>query len=210
VINKKKKIIFVHIPRCGGVSITLSDPIFNTEPNFDAHLRLNDYSLKGYFGTQGPNEYFKFAFVRNPWDRLVSIYNFWKQQDESHPFWEWDSHRSLYIKDNNISFRRFVREVFKKNPIFFKDKRCSDFAVPHLRECFQYIEGGIDFVGRFENLQKDFNTVCDKIGIDRITLPHKNKSRHKHYSKYYNRKTRKIVAEMYANDIKNFGYSFES
>jgi len=66
----------------------------------------------------------------------------------------------------------------------------------------------IHFIGRFETLQQDFNTVCDRIGIVWQELPHRNKSEHKHYTEYYDDELREIVTERYASDIDRFGYEF--
>lgn len=67
----------------------------------------------------------------------------------------------------------------------------------------------MDFVGRFENLQEDFDYVCDRVRIKRKKLTHANKSkRDRDYRKYYDSETKEIVAKKYADDIGRFGYEF--
>ena len=99
-----------------------------------------------------------------------------------------------------------------------KFKTFKDFALnideiglanqQHFRPQTFWVDRKLDFVGKFENLQEDFNTICDKIGMSRHELPHKNNTKHKHYTKYYDDETRQIVAKRYAKDIKYFGYKF--
>ena len=65
----------------------------------------------------------------------------------------------------------------------------------------------IDFVGRFESINKDFKKICDKIGVN-VSLPHKNKSKESEYKKYYNERSKKRVKEIWGKDIDKFSYSF--
>ena len=67
----------------------------------------------------------------------------------------------------------------------------------------------LHYIGRFEHLQDDFNEVCDRIGIPRKELPHVNQSKHRDYRNYYNKRTRKMVEDAFAQDIELFGYTFD-
>ena len=71
----------------------------------------------------------------------------------------------------------------------------------------------LDFVGRFENLMQDWEMIRSKLAKDPGPLPLHRKTagaKRKHYSKYYDDTTRETVAKIYAEDIKRFGYVFET
>jgi len=65
----------------------------------------------------------------------------------------------------------------------------------------------VDFVGRYENLEADFQDVCRRIGI-REAIPRKNTTRHEPYREYYNDHTRAIIERVYRDDLERFDYSF--
>jgi hypothetical protein len=140
--------------------------------------------------------------VRNPWDVVVSNYfyirkdgSFWHSSDGSTKFKLKEDHSLV----NKLSFKQFVEKLVEG---VIEDK----FVVRSQNSWIR--DSDLDFIIKFENLQEDFNTVCDKIGIPKQKLPHINKTEHKHYTEYYDDETRQIVAEKYAKDIEYFGYEF--
>tara|TARA_R110000824_G_C15207272_1_gene676266 strand:- start:483 stop:1070 length:588 start_codon:yes stop_codon:yes gene_type:complete len=193
MIKHKHEYIFIHIPKCGGNSLlkicrSINISIIGHNIRNKNFKYLKDRAEKGYV----------FTFSRNPWDRLVSAYFYIKQgglltEDKV----DYDRYLSHYSS--------FEDMVLNWNDILFNQI--------HFKEQYKWIcdsNGELipDFIGKLENLQEDFNIVCDKIGIPRQKLPHKNKTKHKHYTEYYDDETRQIVAEKYAKDIEYFGYKF--
>ena len=143
--------------------------------------------------------YFSFSIVRNPWDRLVSC---WMQkiitQEPTEEQFRSDIRWELNYQ--KPSFKDFIK-IISDDENITKDS--------HWALYFNIIPvSDLDFIGRFENLQEDFNIICDKIGIPRQKLPRENKSKHKHYTEYYDDETKQIVAEKYKKDIEYFGYEF--
>jgi len=189
MISHKHKFIFVHIPKVAGFSITsrLGVPVVG-------HRTLSSI-LKNNTGCIG---YLKLAFVRNPWDRTVSAFHYMRKGGCGE-----------HNQDDYRDFKKYFNEP-KSFEEFIKSNTFNAVVdnQQHFKAMTYYLDGNLDFIGRFENLQEDFDIVCDKIGIPQQKLPHKNKSKHKHYTEYYDDETREIVAEKYAKDIEYFGYKF--
>jgi len=137
---------------------------------------------------------FTFAFVRNPWDRLVSLFHYESQK------------RNL----NPDGFRNYIRMVTRGaiDPIGAYNEQGHSKAnrqLDWLRWGDRWLP---DFVGRFENLEADWRTVCGELGID-APLPHHNASNHDHYSTYYTDALARRVAVRFAEEIDMFHYTFQ-
>lgn len=216
IISHKHKFIFIHIPKCAGSTITYSllnnlyfelprkddwrynelstktAEVFQINPKkgnsanlkqHDTFKTINDYYKKNKLNI---NSYFKFSFMRNPWERRVSQYKYAKKMAEQTGA-DWAMEISLmsfyeFITDRNDSQLNWVNN--KKNSV------------------------AVDFLSSSRNLQEDFDIICDKIGIPKQKLPHKNATKHKRYTEYYNDETRQIIAEKCAKDIEYFNYKF--
>jgi hypothetical protein len=179
----------------------------NVDPKSPYYQHVTAQRLKEEFDDKGWvwDDYFKFTFVRNPWAREVSMYSY--KQKMAH---EWKHGLAKFSKKipTDLIQGKNCNEFIKKHPTL-KDA----IMKTHITSQYDFIydKNGkqlIDFIGKLENLQEDFNTICDKIGIPKQKLPHRNKTKHKHYTEYYDDETRSIVAEKYAKDIEYFGYEF--
>lgn len=135
--------------------------------------------------------YFKFGFVRNPWDRVVSLY---------------ERREGLQLREK-MTFEEFVEWMD------FSSSTCIH-PVPHRNQLDWFVDphGNIllDFIGRFENLTEDWIRISRRLGIEK-PLPHANKNprRTRHYTEYYNARTRDLVGAKFRVDIEFFGYQFD-
>jgi hypothetical protein len=143
------------------------------------------------------DQIFKFSIVRNPWDRTVSAFHYLKQTWQKKP-----SKRNLTIIDKNETFKDFV-----KNKLAVEGVEIN----PHFRHQYPNVEYNkkifVDFIGRFENLQNDWNKIAAIIDAPE-KLPHNNSSKHNHYRTYYDDETVKTVQKIYSRDIKLLKYKF--
>ena len=151
-------------------------------------------------------DYFKFAFVRNPWDRLVSCYFDKLAKDRAGLNLPDEVDVELYP---GMSFAEFVGAV------------CAipdDQANAHFRSQYKVVCGEgrdkpvmADFVGRFENLVDDFAVVAQRIGAPELRLPHKMRSKSREscsYTNLYDDRLKNLVYKRYQDDVEIFGYSY--
>ena len=221
IIAHHQKFIFIPIQKTGSTSIR---KVLNEKYNCingstdNCSLIYNHTSacrLKLYFEEQKQyrfsnqdhwnwKEYFKFTFVRNPYARLVSQYNYFckigsNPQTNKLGYTYMDDYYNLCIEINKKSFKNFVQN------------NQNNFDVPYSWFCLDEF----DFIGKNENMQTDFDKViefvnknCAKSFTKKISIPHYNKSTKKHYSSYYDDETKKIAEEIYGEDIERFNYKF--
>jgi len=183
------KCIFIHIPKAAGTSVAKA--LFNAPSRHVRYLEYEDANRWKF------RRYFKFTFVRNPWDRLVSTFFFLRaggMNDQDAEF------AKEYLRGYS-DFGDFVRYGLPLDPVqswvHFRPQQwfvCDDAGVLK-----------VDFVGRFERIEEDFAYVAERLGLP-CSLPRTNASAHRDYRTYYDEETWHIVSQLYDMDIKRFGY----
>lgn len=185
--------IFVHIPKTAGISITSG--LFQNIGG--SHRTIKNYLL--YFNNKDFNNYYKFCFVRNPWDRLLSSYFFLKAGGLN----ETDANWAKKHLANCNSFEDFVTNYLEKDFVL-------DYI--HFKPQFEFIcinnKIIVNKVYRYEDIKLSIEDINKVLNID-IALNHHNKSSNKKiYKDYYNDHTMKTVAKLYKKDIDLFKYKF--
>lgn len=207
MIGRKNKFIFIHIPKTAGQSVANALMPHTLHPHqrfiqrigrhigrnvkYD-HYRLHiDHSdVIDYQNILTPeiySKYFSFTFVRNPYDRVLSMYSFTKKRPKS----------PLFEVATKGTFDDFITALSKRG---FKQQ------VDYLYDAKRNIN--VNFIGRFENLESDFLEIGRKLKID-INLGHKNASKHSSYHEVYTEWGRNEVARLSKDDIKQFDYKFD-
>jgi hypothetical protein len=229
MLSHQHKTVFVHIPKNAGQSIETvfldvlgltwesraplllrPNDIPELGPRRLAHLAASEYVSCGHMTQEQFDGYYKFAFVRNPWDRVVSLWKYTGLAKE--------------IDLKTFAMVHVDALVASGRPWLVKTQ--TDYL---------YDEDGtllVDFVGKFETLSDDFAKVAETLGLPATSLPHVNASRapggepkrlrrllratgvaarsldSPHYNMLFDAESREYVAEVYSDDIRNFGYSF--
>jgi hypothetical protein len=211
-VSDEYECIYVHIPKCAGTSIEFVLGMHGQETDIGiSPFDSNSFEGGNLFGKMQQHytiqqiiksidrhrfdSYYKFAFVRNPWDRLVS-YVAWLDG-------KWAREEAL--ADNE--FRPFVLRLFERWE--------RGEPLGPLRPQLDYLTDAqgslaVDFVGRVENVESDWEEVKGAVGKRLPDLPRRMKSTHAHYSSHYDSELRELCSRIYADDVNTFGYAFTS
>ena len=152
------------------------------------HGHLSLEQVRPYVGEGIFDDYFKFAFVRNPYDRFVSYCAFMTRDTD------------VFQRDPQAVMRHFLFAQPPEQHILFQPQ--SSLLVD--------AEGRLltDMVGRVETMQASYEAICGRIGIPARALDQVNGSTRGDYRGYYTDELREAVATRYRNDIDLFGYQF--
>lgn len=211
VLLKKEKIIYFPIPKVACTSLLLACAEIS-----GIHRREKQSVHEIYFPTcknleklDNIDSYFKFAFVRNPWDRLVSCYsNKIKSEPVNNRWFKDGVSKGLSVYGTfryGMTFEEFANEV-----VNLPDEQSEK----HFRSQYTFLtdDSGnllVDFVGKFKNLSHDLEIVSDKLGLDEFRLPHLQKSpRKKNYLCYYSKSLQLKIEKRYIKDIETFHFDF--
>ena len=201
-ISHDYKCIFIHIPKTGGNSITTALNKLPKRSNTPISIstipkHAKAQRVKQALGDDIWEAYFSFAFVRNPWDLMVSSYHWWLQ---TAPIWK-HLHAEIKEIEKLGSFDHFMHSKYGQEMINESKGTMFDW----ISENDEVI---VDFVGRFENIQEDWEKICVHLGSEPTTMPHINKTRRRNYQQYYTPETRQIVYERFQKVIDLYGYEF--
>ena len=205
IISTLHKFIFAAIPKTGthsvrralrehmgpqdmeqvGLFVQSQLPIPDLARMGHGHISLAQ--LRPFMKPEDFGTFFKFAFVRNPFDRFVS-YSSFITREVGH-----------FDRDPKMVMRHFLANPPSDHILF--------------RPQYEFVtdqDGNLlaDYIGRVEDMQKSYDEICARIGIPKATLDQVNSSRRGSYRDYYDDALVEGVAKLYARDLELFGYEF--
>jgi hypothetical protein len=212
VTGLKRDVLFIWVPKCAGSSIyttlvkhgcaekrweTPLAPFENRGMVTFGHVGIAQLLSAGVIKRSYFRRAFKFAFVRNPFDRAVSLFHYLQKfGSEAVP--------------PEMTFEGFCHTLDRGEypPVGLYNHEGLNQCNPMVRWLFDDAGRPLaDFVGRHETVERDFRTLCRQIGMH-SHLPRHNTTEHRPYREYYTSETRQIIERVYREDLEAFDYEF--
>lgn len=221
LVSLSRRFVFIHLAKTAGTSVTdlllpyVDSPLLSSKflrnglhiagewtgldwfrhtGRYILPLHATGDQLTQRFADLDLTRFYRFTIVRNPWDRLVSLYTFNRLPRKR------VTSGSRYRLVNRLDFGDFVAHV------------CRQPQVQNQVDCLFLDAAGrpdMDFIGRLEHLEGDMNQILRRLEIPSSVIPERNRTSHAHYRDYYDARTRALVEAAYARDIEAFGYGFD-
>lgn len=212
VISYMRRFLFVHVYKAAGMSVEKALKPFDVRSGLAGYgpddqrrmleglgfnpailgmqRHVSAIEIRDALGAALFARLFKFAIVRNPWDLQLSLYHFALK----HPEFSGDGAalRARDFEDFILNRKKADRHPLGQQKRFVVDRDGAPM---------------MDFVGRFENLAKDFAEICERINVRGLALDHVNRTEHKPWQQSYTRPMFDVVREIHAPDIEYFGYA---
>jgi hypothetical protein len=207
IISHKHRFIFFAIPKTGTHSVRqalrahlgpddleqvalLENKRFPFPELADiGHGHISAQEIRPVLGDEIYDSYFKFAFVRNPFDRFVSYCAF-------------ISRETGHFANNAQAFMTHI--VAERRPlqhILYRPQ--SEFVTDATKSL------AVDFIGRNESMQESYDAICERVGIPSTALGRVNSSTRRSYRDYYTPRLIELVQAQYQDDLNLFEYEFE-
>lgn len=211
-LSHSKQFIFVHIPKTAGQTVQQILTPYSIEPEINqtifrrvlTNLPVRENPDIAYFrphysaawirtkiGREMFSTYKTFAYVRNPFDLLVSRYEFISRRKTHH------RHKTVAEMDFSqyLEYERKRHDRNRKDQLSFVTDRSGTIIV--------------DKIYRFENLSADIERMCAFLNIDKPDqIAHIHKSERKPYQEYYSSQDVILAAKIFARDLDAFNYQF--
>lgn len=194
--SRENRVVFIHIPKNAGTSLYAT---FGMDVPENTHCPVT-----GYLASDAAlfHDSFSFGFVRNPWDRMVSAFQYLK-------------HKPISDDDKRWAAQTLAPfETFEDFMMALESARFRNRVVGwrHFKPQWHFLtnwagHNAVNYVGRFENLAEEVDIIGNKIGVTpQLTI--ENSTQRKPYFNYYTPESRKRVAQIYAEDITRYGYTW--
>ncbi len=201
LISRNYRLIFIHVQKTAGTSVS-EFLLSNLMATRNGGKHEYAVEVKSRIPEEIWQDCFKFSFVRNPWDRLASWYlhmNKHHTKPGDNPFFD-------YLLSVGDTFENFVLHGDQTIATPWGERNLFTNQFDQLSSGGQLL---MDFVGKFESLESDWELVLNRIGYTgEAKLPHVNAIPRKHYRDLYTETAREVVEEKFQKDINLFGYSF--
>jgi len=184
------KLLHIHIPKTAGISIQKNGaiPIISFGHRTAANIKIFENGLIP------SDKIFSFAICRNPYDRFMSSYYFYRdiyagERDINTEIQKYTDFKDFVLSFNNFKYKDDLQFVLQ-----------TDFILDHNDKLL------INYVGQFEIITQSWANICHLSGNEYYPLPIKNKSTHMHWRDEYTSKMKAVVYELFRKDFNYFKY----